>query len=75
MLKALFIFEVFTFLFWFFGYIEKRLDKKAIINFKIYDVTDWTTNNYAFLEGESPTLKVPFPSSVSILYSRLSTVN
>ena len=24
----------------FFGYVEKLLDKKAIINFKIYDVTD-----------------------------------
>ena len=31
---------------WLFGHVEKRLDKKVKINFKIYDVTDWTTNNY-----------------------------
>ena len=24
-----------------FGYVEKRLDKKATVNFKIYDVTNW----------------------------------
>ena len=42
MLKALFIFEIFTFLPWLFAYVEKRLDEKAKINFKIYDVTDWT---------------------------------
>ena len=28
-----------------FWYIENRLDKKVKFNFKIYDVTDWTTNN------------------------------
>ena len=44
MLKALFVLEILTF--WFFGFIEKRLDKKAMVNFKIYDVTDWTINNY-----------------------------
>ena len=27
-----------------FGYVEKRLDEKAKVNFKIYDVLDWTTN-------------------------------
>ena len=27
------------------GYVEKRLDKKAKVNFKIYDLTDWTTSN------------------------------
>ena len=26
--------------------LEKRLDKKVMVNFKISDVTDWTTNNY-----------------------------
>ena len=26
--------------------VEKRLDKKAMANFKIYDVADWTTDNY-----------------------------
>ena len=42
MLKALFVLEIFTL----FGYVEKRLDKKVDVNFKIYDVTDWATNNY-----------------------------
>ena len=46
MLKVLFVYEMFTFLSWLFGYIEKRLTKKAMVNFKIYDVTDWTSNNY-----------------------------
>ena len=45
-LKALFVLDIFTFLSWRFGHIEKRLDKKAEVNFKIYDVTDWATNNY-----------------------------
>ena len=30
----------------FFCYVEKRLDKKARVSFKIYDVTDWKTDNY-----------------------------
>ena len=34
MLKAPFVLEK-----------KKRLDKKAVLNLKIYDVTDWTTNN------------------------------
>ena len=29
-----------------FGYAGKGLDKKAMINFKIYEVTDWAANNY-----------------------------
>ena len=28
-----------------FVYIGKRLDKKVKVNFKIYDVTSWNTNN------------------------------
>ena len=28
-----------------FGYVEKWLDKKAMINFRIFDVRDRTTNN------------------------------
>ena len=44
MLKAFFILEVFTFLSLPFGYVEKRLDKKAKVNFKICDITYWTTN-------------------------------
>ena len=29
-----------------FGHVEKRLDKKATVNFIICGVTDWTTNKY-----------------------------
>ena len=39
-LKALFVLDIFTFLSRVFGYVEKRLDKKAVVNYKIYDVTD-----------------------------------
>ena len=46
MLKALLFLKIFTFLSRLFGYVEKRLDKKAKVNFKIYGFTDWTTNNY-----------------------------
>ena len=27
-------------------FIEKRPGKKSMVNFKIYDITEWTTNNY-----------------------------
>ena len=30
----------------FFGNVGKRLDKKAKVNFKICDVTDWEVSNY-----------------------------
>ena len=30
MLKALFVLDIFTFLYWLFGYVEKRLDKEAM---------------------------------------------
>ena len=45
------LFNVFSFLRYlnicpyFFDHVGKRLDKKAKVNSKIYDVTDWTTNN------------------------------
>ena len=42
MLKSLFVLEMFSFLFWVFGYVEKRLDEKAMVYVKIYDVTGWT---------------------------------
>ena len=45
MLKALFVLEIFSFLSWLFGYVKERFDKKTVVNFKIYDVTDWTTDN------------------------------
>ena len=44
--KTLFLLEEFTFLSWLFRYVEKRLDSKGMGNFKIYDVTDSTTDNY-----------------------------
>ena len=46
MLKALFFLEIFTFLLWHLGYVKKRLDTKAPVDFKIYDVTDGKTNTY-----------------------------
>ena len=46
MSKALFVLKVFNFLSCLFGHVEKRLDKKSEVNFKIYDVTDGKTNNY-----------------------------
>ena len=46
MLKVLVVLEISTCIFVLnFGNVEKRLDKKAKVNFKIYDITDWTTNN------------------------------
>ena len=47
MLKALFVLNIFKFLSWLFGHLGKRLDKKAKVNFKLYNVTDWETNNYS----------------------------
>ena len=44
MLKTSFVYEIFKFLSLVFGYVEKWLDKKAKVNFKIYHITDWTTN-------------------------------
>ena len=46
MLKTLCVFQIFTFVSWPYGYVEKRLDKRAIVIFKNYDVTGWTTKNY-----------------------------
>ena len=46
-LKALFVFKIFKFLSWLFRHVEKRLDYdlKDKVNFKIYDITTWETNN------------------------------
>ena len=46
MLNAFFVLEIFKLFPWLFGYAGERFDKKAKVNFKIYDVTDWITNNY-----------------------------
>ena len=32
--------QIFSFLSWLLGYVEKHLDKKVMVNLKIYDVTD-----------------------------------
>ena len=49
MSEVLSVLEIFTFLSWIFCYEEKRLDKKAMVNFKVYDVTELITNNYKLL--------------------------
>ena len=41
MLKALSVREIFIFLSRLFAYVEKRLDKRAKVNFEIFEVTDW----------------------------------
>ena len=41
--KALFVLKIFKFLFWLFGHVSKRLDKKDKVHFKFYDVTAWLT--------------------------------
>ena len=46
MLKAPFVLEIFTFFSWSPDYEEKQLNKKFKVDFKVYDVTDWTTNIY-----------------------------
>ena len=41
----LFVLKIFTFLSWFFGYVEKQLDLKDKTDFKICDATTWEANN------------------------------
>ena len=38
-LKTLFVFKIFKYLSYIFGRVEKLLDQKDMVNFKIYDVT------------------------------------
>ena len=45
-LKAPFVLEIFTFSFRFCGYVQKKLDKKTMINSEIYDFTNKTTSSY-----------------------------
>ena len=46
-LKAfVFVLMIFIFLAWNIGYVEKGLDKKTMVNFKIFDGTGQITNNY-----------------------------
>ena len=44
--KALFALKIFKFCLCFFGHVEKWLDEKAKLNFKIYDAIYLETNNY-----------------------------
>ena len=44
-LKAFFVLKIFKFLSWLFGHVEKPLDWEDEVNFEIYDVTTWLTNN------------------------------
>ena len=44
-LEALFVLKLFKFLLDFFAYARKGIDKKAKVNFKIYDFINWETNN------------------------------
>ena len=44
-LKALFVFEIFHYLFWIFDHVGKWLAEKARKNFKIYDIAKWITCN------------------------------
>ena len=38
-------------------YVEKRFDKKPMVNFENYHVTDWTTNDYNTRTGISKRTK------------------
>ena len=44
-LKAFFVLKMFKFLSQFFSQVEKQLDQKDKVNFKIFDVTTQETNN------------------------------
>ena len=45
-LKALFVLKIFKFLSWLIGHVEKRLDKKDKVSFKIYGVTTLLAKNF-----------------------------
>ena len=45
-LNALFFLKRFKLCLEFFGHVGKLLDKKAKLNFKIYDIINWKTNSY-----------------------------
>ena len=46
-LEALSILKIFELLSWLSDHVGKWLDKKAKVNFKIYDITNWQKNNYS----------------------------
>ena len=39
--KVLFVLKIFKFCSDFFGHVEKRFDKEAKVNFKLYDISTW----------------------------------
>ena len=45
-LKALSVLKIFKFLSWLLGHVEETALIKDKVNFKIFDVTTWSTNNY-----------------------------
>ena len=47
MLKALFVFKIFTFFSWLLGHAGKRLGRKAKVSFRIYD----NTHNAQYLKN------------------------
>ena len=42
--KVPFVLKILKFLYWHFGHLAKRLNKKEKVNFKFYDVTAWYTH-------------------------------
>ena len=44
-LKVFYVLKIITLFFDNFAYVEKWLDKKADVDFKIYDVTNWNTSS------------------------------
>ena len=44
--NSVFVVPIFRFCTDFFGHVEKKLDKKASVNFKLYGFTYRETNNY-----------------------------
>ena len=47
-LKALSVPKIFKFLSWLCGHVEKQLDQKDKVRFKIYDGTTWLTDNFKY---------------------------
>ena len=43
-LKPFFVLKIFIFLSWLSGHEEKQTDEKYMVNFKIYDITNWETH-------------------------------
>ena len=59
-MKALFDHEILKFLLWLFVCVKKRLDVKAKVNFRTYDVTSWQKkicNTYMVRSKSKQTIK------------------